>query len=609
MKDTGAIAAGVCRRLAVGLVLLFDSAASAQEAPEGHAGHHGGSSQAAQPAQGPMEDMMKGMEAAAGAMTRMGPPEPRPLFPSLMDLPDLPADRRAAIQRQARERMGSGAALVSEGLGRLERAGDDVAAKQAASDRMREGLGQFESGLAAARALAEGGSTRQSALGWFKRQMDLPTPDEASADAGPFGLSWFHFFAMALLIAFSAAMAAMYFVRMRRAALLLQGLTGSAQPAAGGVPGSRPPTDAHPQGPPPAPAAAGAAPGPASRRWSGKLRLAHVFEEAPDVKTFRLMNPLGGVLPFNFLPGQFLTLAVGPEGEVVKRSYTIASSPTQHDYAEITVKLKEPGVVSSYLHDRARAGDLWDVTAPSGSFIFTGREAESVVLIGGGVGITPLMSVVRYLTDRSWSGEIFLLYSIRSPDDFIFRQELAYLERRFSTLRTVVIVSKPQGTDWAGPTGRITKELLARTVSEIAVRRVHICGPVPMMEAVKGMLIELGVPKESVKTEAFGSALGRPAPKPASASQASATGAVVTFTRSEKAAPLPADTPVLDVADEIGVEIDNSCRIGVCGLCRVKLVSGSVTMAVEEGLEPGDKEQGIVLACQAKSAGAVGVEA
>jgi glycine betaine catabolism B len=83
----------------------------------------------------------------------------------------------------------------------------------------------------------------------------------------------------------------------------------------------------------------------------------------------------------------------------------------------------------------------------------------------------------------------------------------------------------------------------------------------------------------------------------------------VTFARSEKAAPLPSDRVVLDVADEVGVEIDNSCRAGTCGTCRVKLLSGQVTMAVEDGLEPGDKEKNIILACQAKSTGNIVVEA
>jgi ferredoxin-NADP reductase len=331
------------------------------------------------------------------------------------------------------------------------------------------------------------------------------------------------------------------------------------------------------------------------------------------------MNPLGGVLPFNYLPGQFLTFTVLTDGKPVKRSYTIASSPTRQDYAEITVKHKEGGEVSGYLHNLVQEGDLLECSAPSGSFIFTGRECKCILLIGGGVGITPLMSVIRYLTDRSWPGDIFLLYSCRTPQDFIFRHELDYLRGRYPNLRVTVTVSRPEGTDWKGPTGRITPELIVQSVPDLASRYVHLCGPVPMMEGVKKILADLGVPKERIKTEAFGPALGKPEPARPPAALPAGIGVeekatrvalpTVTFALSDKSAPLPPDKVILEVADEIGVEIDNSCRVGTCGTCRVKLLSGTVTMAVEDGLEPGDKERGIILACQAKSAGNVTVEA
>ena len=184
------------------------------------------------------------------------------------------------------------------------------------------------------------------------------------------------------------------------------------------------------------------------------------------------MNPLGGVLPFNYLPGQFLTVIAPTDGKPAKRSYTISSSPTRNDYAEITVKHQEGGEVSGYLHDHVKEGDLLEFTGPSGSFIFTGRECKCILLIGGGVGVTPLMSVLRDLTDRSWPGDIYLLFGIHSPRDFIFREELDYLQRRHSNLRVIVTASHPEGTDWKGPTGRITKEWIAQSVPDLASREV-----------------------------------------------------------------------------------------------------------------------------------------
>jgi ferredoxin-NADP reductase len=447
--------------------------------------------------------------------------------------------------------------------------------------------------------------------------MDLPTASAPAGAGGPFGLSWFHAFVMAVLIAFAAAMIGMYFFKMRRAALLLQGLTGGV-PAPGAAPPSgraipttsRAAADAAAPSTPPSPSA-----GP--KKWAGQLRVGRIFQETPDVKTFRLMNPLGGVLPFTHLPGQFLTVTIAQDRKPVRRSYTIASSPTQHDYVELTVKHEEGGVASGYLHEHVKEGDQLECSGPSGSFIFTGRECKCILLIGGGVGITPLMSVLRYLTDRSWPGDIYLLYGIHGPRDFIFREELEYLRRRHPNLRVVVTASHPEGTDWTGPTGRISKELIAQSVPDLASRYVHLCGPVSLMEAVKRALVELGVPAERIKSEAFGPALGRPEPTRPQAEAPSGVDAeaarlalpTVNFSRSDKAAPLPPDKSVLEVADEIGVDIDNSCRVGTCGTCRVMLLSGHVTMAVEEGLEPGDKENNIILACQAKSSGNVVVEA
>lgn len=568
-------------------------------------------SSAVPPVAAPAEQNVRA--GTAEMMRSMGAAPPKDLYPSLMDLPDLPPEKRAEVQRAAYERMQSGTTLMIEGLDQLLRAAqtDDDAVMQDAVAKLREGLARFDSGLAAHRAIAEGRPPRDVALQWFKREMNLAEPARAHRTTGLLGLAWLHFWVMLILLLFAGTMLWMYFFKMRRASLLLQGLTGGAPPAPTAVTNvSAAPVRSDP-------AAALAATLVGSTKWSGQLRVGRIFPETPDVKTFRLMNPLGGVLPFSYLPGQFLTVTVPTDGKPVKRSYTIASSPTQHDYAEITVKHEEGGVVSRFLHARVKEGDLLECSGPAGAFIFTGRECTCILLIGGGVGITPLMSVLRYLTDRSWAGDMYLLYGCRTPQDIIFRDELDYLQRRHPNLRVVVTVSRPEGTDWKGPKGRITKALLSESVPDLLSRYVHICGPVPMMEAAKQMLAELGVPRERIKTEAFGPALGKPEPMRAQAETLSIAEAAavrvtlptVTFSQSDTSAPLPPDKAILDVADQIGVEIDNSCRVGTCGICRVKLLSGNVTMAVEDGLEPGDKEKGIILACQAKSDGNVTVEA
>jgi ferredoxin len=170
-------------------------------------------------------------------------------------------------------------------------------------------------------------------------------------------------------------------------------------------------------------------------------------------------------------------------------------------------------------------------------------------------------------------------------------------------------MTRAAGTEWMGPTGRLTRELIAQAVPNLAARRVHLCGPQPMMEAMEGILVELGVPKEQVKTESFTLARGKPEPERQVLETRPAVAATVAFARSGKSAPLPPERTVLEVAEAIGVEIPSICRVGVCGACKTKLLSGSVTMAVQDALTPEDKAKGIILACQAKSTVPISVEA
>jgi len=338
----------------------------------------------------------------------------------------------------------------------------------------------------------------------------------------------------------------------------------------------------------------------------GKLTLAEVEDVTHNVKTFRFRPPGGGRIPFDYLPGQFLTLHVAPRGIPIKRAYTIASTPTWRDRIEITVKREDHGLVSRWLHDELRVGDQVEIEAPNGTFVFRGQEAKSVVLIGGGVGITPMMSVARYLTETSWSGKVHLVLSFRAPRDFIFCEELGDLKARNANLSVTVTMTRPGDEPWLGAVGRVDASVLASVAPDIAGARVHICGPALMMEAVKAALVELGVPGAEIKTEAFGTVKRDPRSKGAASTEVAGK---VVFQASDTTAPVPVDATILDAADRAGVLIDNACRSGTCGSCRVRLVSGSVTMAVQDALTEQDKAEGYILACQAKVRGSVKVEA
>jgi len=660
MDRSGAKVARKRVGIAIGLLAaLFCASSLRAQTPDEHTKHHPGAASAAgQP--GGMSPSAAGTGAGAGdgagmmegmgeMMKNMGAPAPKALYPSLMDLPDLPPEKRDELQRAAHDRMKSGTDLMAEAFDQLVKAAptNDFVAMQAATTKLREGVARFDSGLAAHRAIAEGKDPRALAVQWFKGQMNLPEPPSHAGARGPgwWGLSWEHLILMALLVAFAAVMMAMYFFKMRRAAALFGRLEsdpgrpppGAAPPLAG-TPGPSTPgpppggRTSPPEGQPPPPAAASndapsEAPAPAgtnaappiasatapplTANWKGQLRIGSIVVETPSVKTFRLLPTSSDrVLPFTFVPGQFLNVAFWIGGARMNRSYSISSAPTQREYVEVTVRREPRGAVSRHIVDLLRVGSLIEASGPVGKFTFDGTEAESIVLIAGGVGITPMMSIARYLTELAWAGDIFFLYACKAPTDFIFAKELAALQQANSRLHVTIAMSRPEGADWKGTRGHINKELLAQAVPNIASRRIHLCGPPAMMDAIKAALIELGAPPEQVRTETFGAT--KPTPVPAgttSAPAAPATGPLVTFSTNNKLAKIKAGQTVLELSEELGIGIQNSCRVGTCGICKVKMTSGEVEMAVQDALDEGDKASGMILACQAKPTSDIAVEA
>jgi ferredoxin-NADP reductase/DMSO/TMAO reductase YedYZ heme-binding membrane subunit len=360
--------------------------------------------------------------------------------------------------------------------------------------------------------------------------------------------------------------------------------------------------------------------------WSGPLRVARIVQETPDVRTFRLASPDGNRLPFDYLPGQHLFLSLQIAGKRVSRTYTIASSPARPSCCELTIKREENGLASRHLHDTLREGGLLNVSAPAGRFTFDGAQSTSIVLIAGGVGITPLMAILRYLTDQRWKGDIYFLYSAKTPQDIIFRQELDDLQRRFPNLHLLVTLTQAEGMHWAGRKGRITGELLTQTIPNLAARPVYICGPASMMEPTIRLLRELGVPGDQIKSEAFVAAKraevthplsdSKTAPAPPATATFSSTSPAgdpgvptLTFALSMKSAPLPPQKTLLEISEDAGLNIDFECRSGICGRCKTRLLAGRVTMEVQDALDDVDKSNNFILLCQASSTDNVTIEA
>ena len=350
---------------------------------------------------------------------------------------------------------------------------------------------------------------------------------------------------------------------------------------------------------------------PLTANWRGQLRVGSIIQETPNVKTFRLLpSSADRFLPFSFVPGQFLNLAFWIGGARMNRSYSISSSPNQREHVDLTVRREPRGAVSRHIVDLLKVGDKIEAGGPVGKFTFDGTEADSIVLISGGVGITPMVSISRYLTEQSWPGDIFFIYVCRTPSDYILADCIGALERENPKFHAIITMTRPEGTDWQGPRGHLTSELLTQSIPDLTSRRIHICGPIPMMDATKALLAELGVPPDKLKTEAFGTPKPSPAAAGTTAKQtATATGPLVTFSKNHKSAKIRDAQTVLELSEELAIGIEFSCRVGTCGVCKVKMTSGEVEMAVDDSLDADDKTNGIILACQAIPKGDISVEA
>jgi ferredoxin-NADP reductase/ferredoxin len=388
------------------------------------------------------------------------------------------------------------------------------------------------------------------------------------------------------------------------------------------------------------------------QKWTrGRIRLCVVetVQETHDVKTFRFVGEPR--VEFAYLPGQFITLDLTIGGVPVKRSYSISSSPTRQGTLEITVKRVPGGLVSNWLHDNVKPGFRVNVSGPGGKFSCLPEAPPRMVLLSAGSGITPAMSMARALFDQRAPSDVVFLHSARSLNDVPFLAELRAMEQRWPGFKVGLVLTRPAPEDgWTGHSGRLAPRMVLDLVPGYRQRTVFACGPTPFMDHARGVMTELGFPLHNFHMESFGGAKGaeekksaRPAsiaellPKPsavparrpvtlgagqapaASAGKSSSPGGAgaagaakltkVVFAKAGREVAHDGGTPILELAERLGVNIPSACRAGVCGTCAVQVSSGEVQMECTDGLSAADRKAGKVLTCVGKPVGAVVVEA
>lgn len=348
-----------------------------------------------------------------------------------------------------------------------------------------------------------------------------------------------------------------------------------------------------------------------------ELKIIQIIDETRDCYTLRMV----GTEPvrFDYRPGQYISLHLEIDGRPVNRSYSISSSPGRPDVLELTIKRVENGLVSNWLRDNIKVGDILQARGPYGEFHLPENPREKLLFVSAGSGITPMLSMVRFLYDTGrLDHDIIFLHGARALGDRIASQELEYLAARYPRFDYRVSLSRHDDTDgsWEGLTGRLDGPAIIAQADDFRDRQIFCCGPEGMMESLRSELKasgfdlaanyfeeSFGPHAEGKSTGSMTESAGEPAPA-APAGEAS-----LKFTTSNVEVANPGQEFVLDLAEDNGVEIDFSCRSGFCGYCKVKLVSGKVEMDAHEALTEEDEANNLVLACMSRCQGPVEIEA
>jgi len=222
-----------------------------------------------------------------------------------------------------------------------------------------------------------------------------------------------------------------------------------------------------------------------------EVSLLESIDRGGGCRSFRFERPEG----YGFKAGQFFVIRLDDK---LAKHFSFSNSPTEEGYVEFTTKMSE----SDYKKRLATLipGYLVKISQPMGKFTYLGQK--KLVFIAGGIGITPFRSIAKYLTDVKADCDVVLLWGVNTFEDAVFKGDFDVMRTQNRRLTTIYVLAKPPA-EWVGPKGYITKETIQGEISDYLERTFYVCGPPKMVEAMAGLIGEVGVGGESVVVEQF----------------------------------------------------------------------------------------------------------
>lgn len=337
-----------------------------------------------------------------------------------------------------------------------------------------------------------------------------------------------------------------------------------------------------------------------------KLRVAEIKVETPDCVSLSFEVPPELQKEFNFIQGQHLNLKLLINGQEIRRSYSICSSPVINEPLRVASKRLKDGIGSNFINDKIRKGDMIEVMTPMGNFHtelkITNRK--HYVLFAGGSGITPMLSIVRTTLIAEPQSKITLFYGNFNEEYTIFKKVLDETASQYKDRFIIYYLYEKPGV-FGYPselTGIMTKEKVKELVNKKLERNpvieYFICGPGPMMDNVKQVLEDNNVNRHFIHIEYF-TTIDEPGKETLSIVENVTSDVTVIMDGRETSFILSSrGAAILDAAIEAGVDAPFSCKGAVCATCRAKLLEGKVKMEMNYALTDGEIEEGYILTCQ-----------
>jgi ring-1,2-phenylacetyl-CoA epoxidase subunit PaaE len=338
------------------------------------------------------------------------------------------------------------------------------------------------------------------------------------------------------------------------------------------------------------------------------LRVSDIRQETEDTVSVSFDIPSELAEEYKFIQGQYLTFKKNLDGEEVRRSYSICTSPLDHDL-RVAIKTVEGGLFSTFANTILQEGDILDVMTPLGRFYkpLDVQNQKSYLAFAAGSGITPIMAHIKTVLATEPKSEFTLIYGNKTTQSIIFREELEDLKNEYMNRLRVFHVLSREASEYHFLQGHIDSEKCAIFFKHFIdienTDEAFICGPAPMIDAVKESLQNSGLERKQIHFELFASPQQLAERKGVDIKKTDAPsiqahvkiildGLTMEFDMESN------QTNILDAALANGADLPYACKGGVCATCRAKIDEGSVEMDVNYSLEPDELERGFVLTCQ-----------